>query len=118
MGGVGSGGANRLPIEEHLARGTFRPARHLAQVKPAAPVAAVTVAERRAVLKGLGHTGRKMASRLLDDYGDWDAAGLHTLRQYAISCDRLGDKLDESERHRELRANLALLRSMHLDSPR
>src|SRR5579871_2215725 len=28
MGGIGSGGQNRISIEEHKRRGTYRPARH------------------------------------------------------------------------------------------
>ena len=117
MGGYGSGGANRLPVELHLARGTYRQDRHAAalaaQQRPSTPVSR---ADRRAVLAGLGKAGRKVATRLLDDFSDWDVSGLHTLRQYAISCDRL-DALqhDDDARRREARLNLQLLQALHLE---
>jgi hypothetical protein len=67
------------------------------------------------VLAGLGPVGRKLATRLLAEYGDWTAAALHTLRQYAISCDRLAAITDDDGRRREARLNLQLLQALHLE---
>jgi hypothetical protein len=52
---------------------------------------------------------------LLSEYAGWDSASLVTLRQYALSCDRLVSlPLDSRERYKELRANLALLKALDL----
>lgn len=63
MAGVAgrSGGHNKLTIEEHLVRGTFRPGRHLAAL-PAAPepgrLPNLDASERR---RGAAHRGRGVA---------------------------------------------------------
>jgi hypothetical protein len=112
-----SGGANRKSIEEHVAAGTLRPARHL---KPAPPQGApVNPGDRRRVLAGLPALGRRVASGLLDEFSGWDQASLVTLRAYSLSCARL-ESLQESpgdgsQLYRELRANLALLRELNLE---
>jgi len=121
MAGVAgkSGGHNRLSLEAHVARGTFRADRH-AHLMPAAPVAPVPQADRRRVLEGLSAGPRRIAVSLLDAYGPWDAAHLETLRAYVLSCARLerlqrepGD--DTRTLHRETRANLALLKALELE---
>ncbi len=84
--------------------------------KPAATP--VSKADRRAALAGLDSTGRKSVARLLAEYDGWDPASLHTLRAYGLSCDRLALLTEDAERRAELRINLALLRSLHLESPR
>ena len=117
MGGRGSGGANAISIQEHLARGTFRPGRHGPRAeREAAEAVPVAAAERRRVLTGLPAEGRRVAAGLLDAYDGWDTASLATLRQYAISCARLAELTDDDgERRQEVRTNLALLKALELD---
>jgi hypothetical protein len=114
MGGRGSGGANAISIAEHLARGSYRPARHSGRVDPP-PAAPVTAADRRRTLEGLTPEGRRMASAILDAYDGWSAASLFTLRQYVESCVRLQGITDDADRRREQRANLQLLRALELE---
>ena len=116
-----SGGANRKSVEEHLLHGTFKPSRHL-KPAPSAPVP-VASADRRRTLRGLKDTARRIAASLLDDYGGWDAAGLQTIRAYALSCERLealqtAAVVDEPALHREVRANVQLLRALNLERAR
>lgn len=127
-----SGGANRLTLTEHQARGTLRPARHAALLVPPPAAPPVSVADRRRVLAELPPVGRRLAVHLLDQYTDWDAAGLATLRSYALSTARLaaleaaqqaaeatGDTaFDAGPLYREIRANLALLKQLDLERPR
>lgn len=120
MGGFGSGGANRLSIDEHVARGTLRPSRHLA-LAPPRPPEPVSKADRKATLEGLGAAARRVVSRLLTEYDGWDTSSLATLRAYGLSCGRLADLeavADDDSRRAELRINLALRRSLQLESPR
>ena len=121
MAGVAgrSGGHNRLSLEAHQARGTFRADRH-AHLIAASPVAPVPRADRRRVLEGLSAGPRRIAVSLLDAYEPWDAAHLETLRAYVLSCARLerlqrepGD--DTRALHGEARCNLALLKSLELE---
>jgi hypothetical protein len=114
-----SGGHNRLPVEAHILRGTFRPDRHGARLQqPSAPISA---ADRQRTLRGLSSTARRLATALLDNYDNWDAASLETLRQYVLSCDRLR-ALEQasvtSMLYRELRANLGLLKALNLEAER
>ncbi len=121
MAGVAgkSGGHNRLSLEEHEARGTFRRDRH-SRLIPASPVVPVRPADRRRVLQGLSTGPRRIAAALLDSHGPWDAASLETLRAYVLSCARL-ERLqrepgeDARALHREARCNLALLKSLELE---
>ena len=115
MGGRGSGGHNAISIAEHLRGGTFRPHRHGKRLEAPASGRDVTPAERRRVLGGLGDTGRRLAAGLLDEFGDWHAAALVSLRLLAQAADRLAGDLDDAERRRETRAYLALLKSLELD---
>jgi len=76
----------------------------------------VSDGDRRRLLAGLGPEGRRVAARLIAEYGPWDAASLMTLRQYAVSVDRLqGGGLSDAERRREVRVNLLLLRALSLE---
>jgi hypothetical protein len=122
MAGVAgrSGGANKLSAEEHVFRGTFQPSRHL---RPAAPAPApVSAADRRRTLEGLSGGARRLVSGLLDNYGGFDPASLHTLHSYGLSCQRLHalELADPTppELYRELRANCLLLRMLNLEAAR
>src|SRR5262245_41924550 len=90
-----SGGANRLAVAEHLARGTFRGDRHASRAgqttsrRGQVDEAPVSPEARAATLRGLAGTARRMASALLDEFSGWDASSLHTLRSYALSSVRL-----------------------------
>jgi hypothetical protein len=123
MAGVAkkSGGHNRLSLEEHQLRDTYRADRH-AHLIPTPPVLPVARADRRRVLKGLSAGPRRIAVALLDSHGPWNAASLETLRAYALSCERLEQlqavaSADDHGRpvHREIRANLALLKALELE---
>lgn len=116
-----SGGHNRVSIEEHIRRGTFRPARHGGRVDP--PEIPVSEADRRRTLAGLSPEARRTASELLAAYSGWDAAGLATLRSYVLSLERLrrleadpGD--DAAALHREMRTTLNLLKALNLEAVR
>lgn len=123
MSGVAgrSGGANRLSIEEHRIRGTFRADRH--GQKKEVSAAPVSDGDRQQALGGLTGLARRIAASLIDMYDGWDSASLHTLRQYASSCGRLAvlQQLpddDASALHRELRINIQLLRVLNLEAQR
>lgn len=119
MGGKGSGGHNAVSIAQHLRQGTYRPHRHGQRLEAPASGRDVTPAERKRLLDGLPPEGRRVAFALLAEYSDWDAAALATLRQYALSCARLVDLMDDdAERRREVRTNLALLKALDLDGDR
>lgn len=114
-----SGGANRLPIEQHELRGTLRPARHLTPAPPRPEV--ITVADRRRALRGLDPAARRIAAGLLARFGGWDEAALATLRTYALSCARVSALehaagADGRALHREIRINLNLLRALNLEA--
>jgi hypothetical protein len=115
-----SGGSNAISLEEHRLRGTFRPSRHASRLERTAE--AISPAERRRTLRGLTPEARHIAARLLDQFGSWDEASLRALRAYAESCVRLealqrapGD--DTRALHREVRANVLLLRALNLEVP-
>ncbi len=115
MGGIGSGGHNRLSAAEHVVRGTFRPDRHGARAGDVANVP-LSRAGRRRALAGLAGIARHLAGELLDAYGPWDAASIMTLRQYAQAAARLEAGIsDDAERRREQRAMLALLAALRLE---
>ena len=116
-----SGGANRVPTEQHLLRGTFRRDRH--QVAATAPHPPIQAVDRRRTLRGLRGEARRLADRLLSEYSGWDSATLEALRAYALSCERL-ERLqrtpadDTRALHREIRHNLALLKALSLEHAR
>jgi hypothetical protein len=119
MGGRGSGGQNALSLAAHQMRGTYRRDRHQ-HLTPAPVVGAVAAADRKRVLAGLGKGPRRIAAALLDSYGPWSAAALEVLRAFALSCERLerlqaAPAADTKELHREVRCNLALLKSLELE---
>ncbi len=114
-----SGGANKIPIEAHLQRGTFRPSRHLQPSPP--PPALLSMADRRRTLKGLPPTAFRVAKGLLDAYDGWTVATLETCRSYALSCARLeGLQTDPAADlrllHAEIRCNLNLLKGIDLET--
>ena len=118
---IRSGGSNRLTPQGHRLRGTFRPSRHAGRTNPLPE--AVSPAERRRTLEGLGPDARRIVSALLRVYSGWDAASLTALRSYALSCERLHlleqtPTSDTRGLHREIRANLALLKSLNLEIAR
>ncbi len=121
MGGRGSGGANRLPVDLHLQRGTFRPDRHVVEDRPIVstpPAERASGAPRRRTLAGLSGVARRIAVGLLDTYGQWDEASLRTLRSYAKSSQRLEEfeaAGNAAEVRREARINLALLKALGLE---
>ena len=111
-----SGGANRVSIELHQVRGTFRPARHAGWLHPPEP-AALSEADRERTLAGLPNGARQLAGQLLEEFTGWDASSLRTLRSYALACERLqaleatpGD--DRRLLHREARTVVQLLRAL------
>jgi hypothetical protein len=59
-----SGGANRLSVEAHLLRGSYRRDRH-ATLTEAPPPARLSAADRRRFLNGLDGTARRVVLRLL-----------------------------------------------------
>ena len=112
-----SGGWNRLTSEQHQLRGTYRPDRHAPPKEP--PKDSYTPADRRRLLAGLPPEGRRIAISLLKKFTGWDAASLETLRSYVLSCSRLAALqaaagTDTREIHREIRAQLALLKALEL----
>ena len=90
MAGVAgkSGGCNKLSLEAHQARGTYRRDRH-SHSTPTPVVGAVSAADRKRVLAGLAPVPRRVAAALLDAYGPWNSASLETLHAYVLSCGRL-----------------------------
>jgi len=111
------GGHNALSIAQHRQRRTLRPARHLIPTRPE-PIA-VTDEEQRRVLSGLRSEARKVASRLLAEFGDWTAADLETLRSYAASVGRMRElekahPVDPAAIHREARHHLRLWKALEL----
>lgn len=113
------GGSNRVSLEDHRLRNTFRPHRHGGATPP--PSAPLSSAARRAALDGLEPPARRLARQLLDEYGNWDPASLETLRSYARSCVRLEQLQAANEPTptpalaREVRINMALLKSLQLE---
>jgi hypothetical protein len=113
-----SGGHNRLSGEVHALRGTYRENLH-GRPLDAAP-APVSAADRRRVLAGLDPEPRRIATALLEQYEGWDAAALHTLRSYVLSCARLAPLQGAPGAatpalSRETRLNLQLLKALNLD---
>jgi hypothetical protein len=114
-----SGGHNRVSLEAHLLRGSFRPDRH-AGLMEAPPPRRLSAADRRRTLAGLEGTARRLVLHLLAEYGGWHAAKLEVLRNFALSSARL-EALQETPSddarglHREIRANLNLLKALNLE---
>lgn len=121
MGGFGSGGANRKPVEAHVLSGSFRQDRHAAAARLlAAEPPPLSAAERRAILLKLPPAARRLAEALLDGFDGWDAGKLRTLRSYVLTCHRLAQleaspPADTRELHREIRAALALRKALGLE---
>src|SRR5918993_5976003 len=114
MGGRGSGGANALPFEVHRLRCTLRADRHAALTRQTPAPVPVSAADRRRTLKGLEPEVRRVATRMLDDYGDWTALQLTTVRPLArcvVRLEQLEAAGDVAEVRREVRTLGALLRA-------
>ena len=119
MGGRGSGGSNAIPIEVHCLRGTLRGDRHLAPTTSAPDV--LSGAARRRTLAGLDREARRVAARVLDEYGDWDEASLTLVRAFARSVARIeqleATGAEPAEIRREVRLAAGLARGdPHFDS--
>ena len=116
-----SGGSNARTLQEHQLAGTYRKDKHghlLAAATP--PPQPVSLAARRRVLAGLPDHARRVAVALLDEYGNWTASQLETLKAYSLSCDRLnalqvGGEADADAIHRETRCCLSLLTALKLE---
>jgi hypothetical protein len=122
-GTPGHGGSNRLSLEAHRLRGTYKPSRHEGRTDP--EPAAVSPAARRRTVDGLGPEAHRLVGALLRSYSGWDAATLTTLRSFALSCDRLRQleqahtpASDSRELYREIRANVMLLKMLNLEVAR
>jgi len=96
-----SGGQNRIPLEAHLVRGTFRPGEH-AYRTPAGPAWEPTAAQ----LAALGDDGRAFVARVLAGYVVGALEGELAL-EGAHAVDRLADV--RARRHRAAGKRLALL---------
>ena len=127
MGGPGSGGHNKLEIAELNRRGTFRPGRHGAKAPQveAQPAEGLRPGEvpfalgKRRALAGLTGVARRVASGLIDDFGNWDDSAIQSLRAYSRSCARIevleaAEQVDLAELRREIATNLSLLRALEL----
>jgi hypothetical protein len=125
-----SGGSNRIPVQVHLAKGTFRPARHaarlaalsaqtgvLAKYRPAPVVPPLRAVDRpplpASVLAGLGARGQAFARDCWDAYADWSPASLALLHEAGHLLDALealrGQK-GERAAQREFRAMVTALK--------
>ena len=103
-----------MSAEEHISRGTYRPDRHGSETPPRNTYRPM---DRRRTLAGLPRESRRIVIALLKDFSRWDVARLQTLRAYALSCARLATLEKDADTrllHREIRANLALLKSLDL----
>jgi hypothetical protein len=87
--------------------------RHAHLMKPAPAPVPLAAADRRRTLEGLDSAARRVAARVLDNYGDWTELGLHTVRALARSAVRL-EALEAAgnieETRREIRTYGALVR--------
>lgn len=117
-----SGGANKLPVEEHIRRNSFRPQRHLHLLSsPRPPVRQITAADRRRTLAGLPPGARRQAAALLDAFDGWDSATLSTLRAFVLSVARVealqaAATVDVRMLHRELRIVVMLHKSLNVEA--
>lgn len=119
MGGVGSGGHNRLSIEEHKLRGTYRyQDRDRDGTPEGRSVEWVSPAMRRRALRGLPPEARRAAADILDSFGNWDLGSVATLRSYVLCLGRVA-ALEAAgagkELHAEARLALALRRGLGLE---
>ena len=110
MGGFGSGGANRKPVDWHLAEGSYRPRATGSRQHDPAPA---SIGERRVTLRGLGASGRRVVAGLLDVWGGGTPRAWPRCGSTARSFDRLAvldqaGALDPAALHKELRTNVAL----------
>ncbi len=124
-GRAGRSGRPPKPIAFHLRDNTYRADRHqhlldaAARATPASPPR-VSTGLRRAALRGLSGTARRVVLSLLGTYGDWDMGAVEVLRNYGLSCARLealqaAADMDPRHVHREVRIATLLLRSLDLE---
>jgi hypothetical protein len=107
-----------MSVETHQMRGTYREDRHGTAQKPTED--SYSASDRRRLLRGLPAPARRLAVSLLATYRGFDSTSLETLRAYVLSCDRLATlqtepSADVRSLHKEIRANLALLKALELD---
>jgi hypothetical protein len=90
-------------------------------LQPPAPAVGLSLAERRRVLKGLSGEAKRVAAEMVAGFDGWNEPALQTLRAYALSCARL-ETLQHGgpskELFSEIRANLALLKALDLETDR
>jgi len=112
-----SGGWNRISVEDHLARGTYRKDRHGHLQEP--PTDTYSDVDRDRLVAGLPAAAERLGLALLESFSGWDPASLVTLRAYVLSCERLAalesaSGNDARAMHKELRSNLLLLKMLDL----
>jgi hypothetical protein len=93
-----SGGSNRLNVEQHLSRSTFRPERH--GVPSAGETGPVSEKDRRPPLRGLPVGARRVAVRLLRNTRG-GTPSLEALRAYSLGCVRFASVTDHAGRRHE-----------------
>jgi hypothetical protein len=86
-GRKGRSGRKPLPVELHIARGSFRKDRHQRLLDHATSTPA-SVSAPASVVEGLGSEGRALVAAHLDAYTDWDVRALAYLRQAGEQRDR------------------------------
>jgi hypothetical protein len=112
-----------MPIRRAVHRS---PAARLLSSGPTCPADGGPTADRTvgegspAYPAGLDGTTRRLALRLLAEYGGWHAAKLEVLRNFHLSSARLetlqAQQTDDPRGlHREIRANLSLLKALNLE---
>lgn len=117
MGGPGSGGKNKLSIEEHVRRNNIRPARHYGTGTPTVqePLMRHTEQDRLEVTRGLKGEALRLATDLFErTKGDTFPAAARALMVQTIRLEavRLSDRgtfaqlAMELERYFELRDEL------------
>jgi len=88
-----SGGWNRISVEDHLARGTYRKDRHGHLQEP--PTDTYSDVDRDRLVAGLPAAAERLALALLESFSGWDPASLVTLRS---TCCRVSDSRRWSRR--------------------
>jgi hypothetical protein len=84
---MGSGGHNRVSVEDHLLRANFHPHRHGGP--SAAPPVPVSAADRRFALQGLPPVARRLANRLINQHSDATALDLEHVQNFVLCAARV-----------------------------
>ena len=115
MGGYGSGGANKLTLADHRLAGTVRKDCHV-RTPAAMPEAPVSNPDRRRLLHGLDRGGAPIGRLACStSLPTGTRAACTRSASTLVSCRRLAAIVDDSERRREMRTNLALLKALELE---